>query len=164
MDNKAILEDSLTDHRIGAFVTLDIGLARGFTPESLRSVRKPFLIIGAGTDSSSLPTRLESGYLAQYLPDDTAQFVEIGDAMHFSFIQECKPDAEKILAQESPNDVVICKDGGTTSRASIHRQVADLSRALAPLQTQKEYPAGRPLALEGEPAALARYSSGLHLV
>lgn len=124
-DNKANIGNSMMDHRIAAFVTLDIGLARGFTPESLQSIRKPFLIIGAGTGSGGLPTQLESGYLGQHLPDDTSRLVEIADAMHFSFIQQCKPNAVELLTQDSPSDVVICKDGGTTSRASIHQQVAD---------------------------------------
>ncbi|RCS21495.1 alpha/beta fold hydrolase [Phyllobacterium salinisoli] len=119
------LDADMRDRRIGAFVTLDIGMARGFTPDSLERIRKPFLIISAGTEMGGLPAQMESGYLMQYLPSNLVQHAEIIDAMHFSFTQLCKPEAEKILAQESPADVILCRDGGTIGRAAIHRQTVE---------------------------------------
>lgn len=118
------LSADMSDPRIGAFVTLDVGMARGFTPDSLARISKPFLIVNAGTESGGLPAQLESGYLAQHLPSDRTQNAQIPDAMHFSFTQRCKPDAEKLLSK-NPDDVILCRDGGTVGRAAIHDQVIE---------------------------------------
>lgn len=94
------LEKMTTDPRVRAFVSFDLGLARGFSPESLASVRTPSLVIGAGTDIGDMPAKLESGYLAEHLPKTSSTYVEIPDAMHFSFMQLCKSDAAAMLVRE----------------------------------------------------------------
>jgi len=119
------LEGDLRDPRIGAVVSLDLGLARGFTPESLAAVSTPTLIVGAGIDIGGLPADLESGYLAAGLPISTREYVVVPDAMHFSFLQLCKPGAVGMIEERSPGDGVACKDSPARSRASIHREVAD---------------------------------------
>lgn len=58
------LKTMKADPRVGAIVSLDLGLARGFTPESLNSITIPALIFGAGVDIGDLPAKLESGYVA----------------------------------------------------------------------------------------------------
>lgn len=131
------LDGDLSDARIGAVVSLDLGLARGFTPESLAAFQVPALIIGAGVDIGGMPARLESGYLAANLPTATSSYVEIPDAMHFSFMQFCKPGAVALIEEDTPGDGIVCKDGGTRDREAIHRQVSDLiiaflARAIPP--------------------------------
>lgn len=128
-DRDTPLDDDLRDNRLGAVVSLDLGLARGFTPESLADVHVPALIIGAGVDIGDLPAKLESGYLAGNLPKASSSYVEIPDAMHFSFIQNCKPGAVDLIEADTPGDGVVCKDGGTRDRSEIHRQVADMITA-----------------------------------
>lgn len=125
-DGGGELDGDLSDARIGAVVSLDLGLARGFTPESLAAFHVPALIVGAGVDIGDLPARLESGYLAANLPTATSSYVEIADAMHFSFMQLCKPGAVALIEEETPGDGIVCKDGGTRDREAIHRQVSDL--------------------------------------
>lgn len=120
------LDGDLQDARIGAIVSLDLGLARGFTPESLAKVDVPALIIGAGVDIGDLPAKLESGYLASGLPKTSSRYAEIPDAMHFSFMQACKPGAVDLIEADDPGDGIVCKDGGGRDRAAIHRQVADM--------------------------------------
>jgi predicted dienelactone hydrolase len=48
------LDGDLNDARIGAIVSLDLGLARCFTPESLATLHVPALILGAGVDIGDL--------------------------------------------------------------------------------------------------------------
>jgi predicted dienelactone hydrolase len=124
--NKGKLDTDLADPRIGAIVSLDLGLARGFTPESLKAIRVPTLVIGAGVDIGGMPAKLESGYLAANLPAATSSYVEISDAIHFSFMQLCKAGAIALIEEDTPGDGIVCKDGGTRGRDVIHRQVADL--------------------------------------
>lgn len=122
--NAAAFETGMSDHRIGAIVSLDLGLARGFTPDSLAAVRVPALIYGAGIDIGDLPAKLESGYLAENLPKPTTTEIEIPDALHFSFMQLCKPGAVDLLEAEMPGEGIVCKDGDTRSRKAIHDEVA----------------------------------------
>lgn len=124
-DARAALEGDLGDPRIGAAVSLDLGLARSFSTESLAAVRVPVLIFGAGIDAGGLPAEAESGYLAAGLPMSMRDYVVVPDTMHFSFMQLCKPGAVAMIEARAPGDGVVCKDGGTRGRAVIHRQVAD---------------------------------------
>jgi predicted dienelactone hydrolase len=120
------LQHSMADPRIKAFVSLDLGLARGFAPQSLADIGIPALVIAAGTDIGDMPAPLESGYLADHLPKASSTYVTIPDAMHFSFMQLCKPDAVALIEEETPGDGIVCKDGGTRSRDEIHREIAFL--------------------------------------
>ncbi|WP_174804039.1 alpha/beta hydrolase family protein [Martelella limonii] len=121
--DRPALAKSMADPRIGAIVSLDIGLARGFSPESLAGIAVPALVIGAGTDIGDLPAKMESGYLTQNLPTDSTVSVEIPDAIHFSFMQPCKPGAAELIEAEDPGEGIVCRDGGARSRAEIHAEV-----------------------------------------
>ncbi len=118
------LESDLRDPRLGAFVSLDLGLARGFDPDDLARLRVPSLILAAGIDVGDMPARLESGYLAAHLPKATSAYVEIADAMHFSFMQTCKPGAADLIEAETPGDGIVCRDGGLRGREDIHDEIA----------------------------------------
>ncbi len=50
----------------------------------------------------------------------------VPDAMHFSFMQLCKPDAVALIEAETPGDGIVCKDGGSRSREEIHREIASV--------------------------------------
>ena len=119
------------DPAIKAVVSLDLGLARGFTPESLSQIAVPVLIMMAQADSDELPARLESGYLAEYIPVAVRRVVSVEGATHFSFMQQCKPGAMALIAEKEPGEEIVCQDGGTWSRATIHHQlVRDISAFL----------------------------------
>lgn len=117
--------------KIKAVVSLDLGLARGFTPESLSQIAIPTLIMAAQADSDELPAKLESGYLAEYIPATVRHDVSVEGATHFSFMQLCKPGAGALIAEKDPGDEIVCQDGGTLSRADIHRRLSrDISTFL----------------------------------
>lgn len=120
------IEGDMSDPRLKAFVSFDLGLARGFVPESLAALNLPSLVVAAGIDIGGLPPRLESGYLADHLPKSSSTYAEIPDAMHFSFMGLCKPGAVELIETEEPGNGVACKDGGARSRAEVHREVAYL--------------------------------------
>jgi predicted dienelactone hydrolase len=125
LEKETPLGGDMADARVGAFVSLDLGLARGFTPQSLAGVHKPFLVIGAGIDIGDLPAKMESGYLAAHLPRESTRYVAMPNAMHFSFMQECKPGAAALIEEETPGDGIVCRDG-EGGRAAIHEAVADM--------------------------------------
>ncbi|MDF0733081.1 alpha/beta fold hydrolase [Pseudomonas entomophila] len=125
--NTSGLAADLRDKRVTAVVTLDLGLSRGLTDESLAALPVPALVIAAGVPSQELPARLESANLAERLPKASSRYVEISDASHFSFMAVCKPGAVAVLEEAVPGDGIICGDGdGGRSRELIQQQVATL--------------------------------------
>lgn len=122
-ESSAPLAATPRDSRIKAVVSLDLGLARGFTPESLARVSLPVLVMAAQADSDDVPARLESGYLFDSLPEGHRQFVSVTGATHFSFMQECRPGAEALIEAQDPGDGIVCRDGGSLSRQTIHQQL-----------------------------------------
>ena len=119
------LAASQHDARIRAVVSLDLGLARGFTPESLARINVPVLILSAGADSDDMPAALESGYLTSNLPAGLTRSVSITGATHFSFMQLCKPGAAALIEAEAPGEGVLCRDGGDLSRTTIHQRLLE---------------------------------------
>ncbi|VVP79305.1 hypothetical protein PS918_02132 [Pseudomonas fluorescens] len=125
--SKALLLADLSDKRVTAIVSLDLGLSRGMTDESLAALPVPILVIAAGAPSEDLPARLESADLAKRLPAATNRYVEIKDASHFSFLSICKPGAVALLEEDAPGDSVICRDGANARpRVLIQQQIASL--------------------------------------
>ena len=128
-DGKAKLAADLSDKRVRAVVSLDLGLSRGMTDASLAALPVPALVIAAGVSEEALPAELESADMARRLPKASTQYLEIGDASHFSFMSICKPGAVKLLEADVPGDGIICGDGegkGARSREVIHGQVVEL--------------------------------------
>lgn len=119
------LNKSMQDPRIKAFISLDAGLVRGFTPESLKNLQIPSLIIGAGIDVGDMNVELESGYLQQFLSKTLSTYTVIPDAMHFSFMQVCKSGAVDLLNKEKEGEGIICKDGGDRNRTEIHQEITN---------------------------------------
>lgn len=120
------LAGNYRDARISAAITLDLGPASGFLPDSLAGVKIPMLVYAAGTEVSGIAAlKRDSAYIAEHLPKRATIYQEIADATHFSFMQLCKPGAEALIEEESPGEGFVCRDGGTRSRVAIHRQVAD---------------------------------------
>lgn len=131
------LRQDMRDPRIRAFVTLDLGLARGFTPNSLADMAIPALLIGAEIDIGGLPAARETGWLDQSLPSETTEMVILPGAMHFSFLQLCKPGAAAMIEEEEPGEGIVCRDGEEISRAALHAEVQDrvtafLTQAMPP--------------------------------
>lgn len=126
-ESKAALGVDLRDKRVTAVVTLDLGLSRGMTDESLAALPVPTLVIAAGVPSHDLPAELESANLAKRLSSATSRYVEISDASHFSFLSICKPGAEVMLEEDVPGDGIICRDGDNgRPREVIQQQITSL--------------------------------------
>lgn len=134
---RAALEQDLSDPRVKAVVSLDLGLARGFEPESLGRVRVPVLVMAADEGDAHLPAELESRHLANRLPPAATRYIDVPGATHFSFLNLCKPGGSELLEQAVPGDGMVCRDLEGAGRVAIHHQVADeiagfLDASLAP--------------------------------
>ncbi|MGC5701856.1 alpha/beta fold hydrolase [Pseudomonas sp. NFXW11] len=125
-DNQGPLGADLGDPRVKAVVLLDLGMARGFVPESLSAVKTPALVLAAGVDNADMPVELESGYISANLAPARSSFKVLAEATHFSFMQLCKPGAVALLKKEEPGDEIICGDGAAGDRQQLHQQMAEL--------------------------------------
>ncbi|NVZ59503.1 alpha/beta fold hydrolase [Pseudomonas edaphica] len=139
-DGKARLAADLSDKRVTAIVSLDLGLSRGMTDASLAAFKVPALVIAGGVPTEDMDPNLESANLVKRLPKATTQYVEISDATHFSFMSICKPGAIALIEESSPGDGMICRDGeGGRPRAVIQQQVVGLITGfLGRLSTQDQ--------------------------
>lgn len=114
------------DARIRAVVALDLGPAAGFLPETLQQVEVPVLVLAAGVETPEIAAiKADSDYIARHLPGATTVYREIPDASHFSFMQICKPNGEKIVEELSPGEGFVCRDGGGRDRAALHAQISE---------------------------------------
>ncbi|PFG70495.1 putative dienelactone hydrolase [Pseudomonas poae] len=126
-EGKARLAADLSDKRVTAIVSLDLGLSRGFTDASLAALPVPALVIAGGVPSEDMDPQLESADMVKRLPEATTKYVEIADATHFSFMSICKPGGMALIEESSPGDGMICRDGeGARPRAVIQQQVVGL--------------------------------------
>jgi predicted dienelactone hydrolase len=89
----------------------------------MKKINIPVLILGAGIDIGDLPQEMESGYLAGHLPQLNRRYKVYKQAMHFSFMQPCKPGAIELLEMEMPGDGIICRDGHDANRYRLHSQM-----------------------------------------
>ncbi|UAB72886.1 alpha/beta fold hydrolase [Vibrio sp. SCSIO 43132] len=117
-------KNQLKDGRFKAVVSLDLGLARGFSPESLNSIDIQVLVQAAGTNTAQLPHELESDYLASAIPSQFSHYERYEDATHFSFMQICKPAGRAIIEEEHKGDGIVCDDGNQRSRHELHKAMS----------------------------------------
>ncbi|MGV0758950.1 alpha/beta fold hydrolase [Tistrella mobilis] len=125
-DWRSHMAADLADPRVSAVIALDPGGIGGFTQASLKGITIPVLVIAAGIDRIHLPAETEARRLAGLLPDRSADFHELPDAAHFSFIGLCKPGAAAILDREQPGDGILCRDGDGRDRPALHAETTTL--------------------------------------
>lgn len=112
----------LKDPRIKAAVIIDPGIVETLTPESLAQIDIPMLIVNLG-DAGTVPAGVDARSAAHAIP--TAQHKLVGDAVHFSFLAQCKPKGAAILAREGEPDA-LCADAGGRERDAIHKELEAL--------------------------------------
>ncbi|CUB05169.1 alpha/beta hydrolase family protein [Marinomonas fungiae] len=123
LDHKQVGEPTgtLADERVKRVISLDLGLARSLSRQSLQTLTSPALILAAGVDIGDLPQSEESGFLAQYLPKNNNEYLVYPDAAHFSFMQLCKEGAVEMIEEEAPGDGIVCLDGNARTRNELHQ-------------------------------------------
>jgi len=137
------LSASHRDIRINAVISLDLGLAPGFTAQSLHEINIPVLIFAAEIDKlAALPAEQESAYLAASMRPEWRQLGIIEGATHFSFMQLCKPGAAALINKESPGDDIVCEDGLGAKRTDIHQDLFEKISAFLNSSLDYHLPAG----------------------
>lgn len=106
----------LRDARIRAVIAVDPAFTPSFTEESLRAIAVPVAILNLGT-SATTPGIVEGRFVAGTIPN--ARLDRVADAVHFSFLAECKPEGAALLAADA--DDPVCDDApGARPRDQLH--------------------------------------------
>ncbi len=118
----------LRDPRIKTAVIVDPGIIETITADSLAEINIPMLIINLG-DEDTIPAGVYARGAAEVIRNATYSIVE--DAIHFSFLAQCKPKGAQILINEGELDP-LCEDAGGRARTDIHDELSN--RIVAYLQ------------------------------
>lgn len=106
----------LRDARVKAVIAVDPAFTPSFTEDSLRAITVPVAILNLGTPATT-PGIVEGRFLADTIPN--ARLDRVADAVHFSFLAECKPEGAAVLAADA--DDPVCDDApGARPRAALH--------------------------------------------
>lgn len=110
------------DSRIRSAVIVDPGIVETMTADSLKEISIPMLIINLG-DEEMVPAGVYARPAAALIP--TAEYQIVPDAIHFSFLAQCKAKGAEILAREGEPDP-LCEDAGGRPRREIHDELQAL--------------------------------------
>ncbi len=113
-------QQSHLDSRIKTAVIIDPGTVQTLTTESLKAIKIPMLIINLGS-GNKIPPAVLAKDAANQIPK--ASYVTISDAIHFSFLAECKEKGRQILIDEEEVDP-LCDDAGGRTRNKIHEELS----------------------------------------
>lgn len=123
-------ESDWREPRISKIIAVEPGFSYGMTAESLKSIQQPVLLITLGNEQErwkAADMTDKGSNIIKQLPQ--AEHVTFAPAHHFTFLPECKPNAEAMLREEQ--DDPVCTDPAGTNRAQIHQQmVAKVSQFL----------------------------------
>ncbi len=123
--DKNFLSQANADHSdasIAAAVAIAPGFTEAMTPDSIKHLQAPTLII-AGALDQQLPPKTHLLGVPQQLPKGS-EYTEISDAQHFSFLPVCRENAATVLAET--NETFVCEEFGAKSRMAIHKETFNL--------------------------------------
>ncbi len=118
LDLAPVAQD-LRDPRISAAIVIDPGIVETLTEPSLAEIDIQMLILNLGAEHT-IPAGVYARQAAELIPNATYKIID--DAIHFSFLAECKAKGAAILAREGEPDL-LCDDAGGRSRHDIHQEL-----------------------------------------
>jgi len=127
----SLASQDLRDPRIKAAAIIDPGIVETLTAQSLAQIDIPVMIVNLGAEDT-IPSGVYARDAAQKIP--AARYEIVDDAIHFSFLAQCKPKGAKILANEGEPDP-LCDDAGGRPRSDIHADLTGLILGFLEQQT-----------------------------
>jgi predicted dienelactone hydrolase len=115
-------EQSNRDPRIKVAVLIDPALALAFDAQSLKEIAIPMNFVNLGRPGT-IPVAVIADELARLTPKGS--YAQVNDAVHFSFLAECKPGGAEFLKSLGDPDR-LCDDGGPRRRSDIHAELRTL--------------------------------------
>lgn len=126
--DQSLFEQSNRDTRIKMAMLVDPSVVQAFDKSSLKQINIPLSFINLG-DPKTVPVSVSVDALVKLVPNSS--LTNISDAVHFSFLPECREDAAAFLTAVKETDA-LCDNGGQRSRLDIHKEIAQkIKTALA---------------------------------
>lgn len=119
--DRLMIAGDYRDKRVTKAIAIAPGYVPAILPQSLANLSAKTLIIGGEFDKTIPPKLQIIPYIKTNLKSLT--YHEIQGASHFSFLQDCKPQAIKILAEEGA--AFVCQEAADRDRASLHQEVLE---------------------------------------
>ncbi|SBT16972.1 Alpha/beta hydrolase family protein [Marinomonas gallaica] len=120
--DQTLFEQSNSDPRIKTAVLVDPSVAQAFDSNSLKLINIPLSFINLG-DPTRVPVSVKADTLAELVPNSSLTYIH--DAVHFSFLPECREGAAAFLKAVKETDA-LCDDGGQRSRSDIHQELTQV--------------------------------------
>lgn len=113
---------SYKDNRVTTAIAIAPGYMPAVTSQSLKELSTKTVIVGAEFDKTIPPQLQITPYLKQ--KSGYLQYKEVEGASHFSFMQDCKPKAVSILAEEGA--AFVCQEAPNVEREAIHQKLVKI--------------------------------------
>lgn len=123
--DRHLFEQSDRDPRLRTAVLVDPGMARSYVTDSLEQTDIPMNFINLGSEGT-VPLATEASHLAELTPDGS--YVSVQESDHFSFLPECKQDAEAFLESINEPDPICVPT--KRARGDIHAELSNVISAL----------------------------------
>lgn len=120
--DRSMISGEYRDERVVKSVAIAPGYVPAILPESLENLTANTVVIGAEFDRNVPPEMQLKPYLISNSSD--IFYEEVSGASHFSFMQNCKPEAIAILAEEGAE--FVCQEAAGVDRKSIHQHIREL--------------------------------------
>lgn len=117
--DQALFEQSNRDTRIKMAILVDPSVAQAFDSHSLKQIHIPLSFINLG-ESTAVPVSVRTDALVALVPNSS--LVYINDAVHFSFLPECREGAVAFLKEVEETDT-LCDGGRQRSRFDIQQEL-----------------------------------------
>lgn len=118
-------EQSNHDPRIKVAVLVDPSIAQAFDAQSLKEIAIPMNFVNLGR-MGTIPISVIADQLSRLTPKGS--YAQVDDAVHFSFLAECKPGGAEFLISLGDTDR-LCDDAGPRSRSDIHAELSAMITA-----------------------------------
>jgi predicted dienelactone hydrolase len=119
-EDRDMITASYKDPRITHSIAITPGYIPAIQADSLAELDTKTLIVGAELDKNVPPNTQLLPYLQGHMGN--LVYREIPQASHFSFMQNCKPNASDVLGEEA----FVCKELGDKDRKTIHKELSNL--------------------------------------
>ncbi|KUI97430.1 alpha/beta hydrolase family protein [Vibrio sp. MEBiC08052] len=117
-----LISGDYRDKRITHAIAVAPGYVPAILPQSLETLSAQTVIVGGELDETIPPKLQILPYITTH--QNRLTYKEIKGASHFSFMQNCKPQALKILAEEGA--AFVCQEAGSVDRTSIHQALLEV--------------------------------------
>ncbi|WP_417605891.1 alpha/beta hydrolase family protein [Oceanimonas baumannii] len=125
-EDHSMISGDYSDERVMKSVAIAPGYVPAVIPNALTGLSADTVIVGAELDKTIPPQLQIKPYIGENI--NNLHYQEVAGASHFSFIQNCKPQAIAILEEEDA--AFVCEEAENVDRRSLHQSLIEIVEQL----------------------------------